>query len=426
MHQLQAGDTLVIQPGTYTERIIISDIQGLPDAPITIRGENAEDVIFEGGCMTFPCDITEFHWDFAEWEMARWDLSWELDGFISIRNSQHLILSNLTVQNVAMEGVHIESGSHLVVHDIEVDGTGNGGIIAIGVNHLIIDGNYLHNNQLGYLDKRGDPQIGYHEALSVIASENFEVSNNILNTILKEGIDIKEGANNGAVYDNVVEYACSIGIYINEADDIQVFGNTVRHSGFWLLEETLIPCNEDPIYGEAFDSYFGTGILIAVGDLGDVGTGQLSNISFYSNVVDHTHDDCIQFWDEWSEHGFRHGKMTDIQIYNNTLVDCGLAGVRVDDAESVSIVNNIIALTAENPIVGNAVEASDISHNLFQLRFDWQTASGDDVLIGDPLFVDTQSGDFHLQGNSPAVDAGRDVDLLYTGNEPDLGAFELP
>jgi len=42
----------------------------------------------------------------------------------------------------------------------------------------------------------------------------------------------------------------------------------------------------------------------------------------------------------------------------------------------------------------------------------------------DPLFLDLENGDFHLQENSPAIDAGIDVGLLYSGDAPDIGAYE--
>ncbi len=424
LSQLEPGDTLVIQPGIYTQRVVVDGIQSLPEAPITIRGENAGTVIFEGGCTTFPCDITQFNWEFAEWDMAGWDLSWELDGFISIRDSHNLIVRDLTVRNVAMEGIHLEGGSDLVVSGVVVDGTGNGGIIAIGSSNLVVTDNELRNLQLGYVDRNGEPHIGYHEALSIVASHDFEVANNALSTTLKEGIDVKESSSNGQVYGNTLEYMCGVGIYVNEAQDVLVFENVVRQTGFWLLDGISIPCGEHPVYGEAFDGFYGTGILIAVGDLGDISTGQLSNIAFYQNVIDHTREDCIQFWDEWRDSGTGQGEMSNVQIYNNTLVNCGLAGIRIDDADAVTISNNIIALTGNDLITGNAAEASDISHNLYQFRFDSQTPVGSDFLVGDPLFADAPAGDFRLQKNSPAVDAGRDMGLPYSGDAPDIGAFE--
>lgn len=43
----------------------------------------------------------------------------------------------------------------------------------------------------------------------------------------------------------------------------------------------------------------------------------------------------------------------------------------------------------------------------------------------DPLFEDVADNDFFLTENSPLVDAGIDVGLLYGGNAPDIGAEEL-
>ena len=40
------------------------------------------------------------------------------------------------------------------------------------------------------------------------------------------------------------------------------------------------------------------------------------------------------------------------------------------------------------------------------------------------MFVDADNGDFHLQSNSPAIDAGVNVGLPFKGNAPDVGAYE--
>lgn len=42
----------------------------------------------------------------------------------------------------------------------------------------------------------------------------------------------------------------------------------------------------------------------------------------------------------------------------------------------------------------------------------------------DPLFVNPDTGDFNLQQDSPAIDAGRDVGLPNVGDKPDIGAYE--
>jgi hypothetical protein len=41
-----------------------------------------------------------------------------------------------------------------------------------------------------------------------------------------------------------------------------------------------------------------------------------------------------------------------------------------------------------------------------------------------PLFVDPENNNFHLQAQSPAIDAGFDIGLPFKGLAPDIGAFE--
>jgi parallel beta-helix repeat protein len=53
-----------------------------------------------------------------------------------------------------------------------------------------------------------------------------------------------------------------------------------------------------------------------------------------------------------------------------------------------------------------------------------RTGNGLHSLNADPLFVSQQNYDFHLQPGSPAIDAGTDVGLPYSGAAPDMGAFE--
>jgi hypothetical protein len=46
------------------------------------------------------------------------------------------------------------------------------------------------------------------------------------------------------------------------------------------------------------------------------------------------------------------------------------------------------------------------------------------ALVADPQFVNAMANDFRPAASSPAVDAGINVGLPYSGSAPDLGAFE--
>ncbi|NDJ87132.1 MAG: hypothetical protein GYB66_14735 [Chloroflexi bacterium] len=409
---LESGDTLVIQPGIYQERLVIDGLHGTAEAPITIRGTSTVDVVFDGGCVEFPCILDE----------ATWGADWGLAGFIQVDDSSHLIISDLTAQNIVAEGIHVANSSHITIDTTNVNGTGNAGIIVLYSDNISVRDNTITFAQQGYfLTRGGEPQIPAHETLSIVGTKTFEVSGNTLRYSLKEGIDVKENASDGRVLRNRLTYMCAVGIYINEAFDIDVRENEIRWSGY--LDED-ISCDQHPVYGPSMAAFIGNGILLATGDLGELSQGQLADVRLVQNIIAHAHGNCIVTWDELRASGDGEGSMSGIQIVNNTLYACGLAGIRLQDIDSAFVANNIIALATEETITGNTIENSTITHNLFWLRETYHTPYGEAVLTGNPRFVDAASGDFRLQDDSPAIDAGMDIGLPWQGAAPDIGAAE--
>lgn len=63
--RLQAGNTLLIQPGIYSERLKLHGLSGQTGAPITIRGTSLTSTVLDGGCPDFPCSIENV--DQSEW-----------------------------------------------------------------------------------------------------------------------------------------------------------------------------------------------------------------------------------------------------------------------------------------------------------------------------------------------------------------------
>lgn len=118
--------------------------------------------------------------------------------------------------------------------------------------------------------------------------------------------------------------------------------------------------------------------------------------------------------------------VTDNHIFNNVFY-----GIEARDTDAFvygygTATNNIFYNLPED----NVVERDIIgSHNLFLTDED---TFGEDNVIGDPLFVDAENKDFHLQSGSPAINAGTtladwtvDFDGEAVSSPPEIGVFEF-
>ncbi len=418
LDRLLPGDMLIIQAGVYAEPLLVEGIAGRADAPIVIRGESRDAVIFDGGCPDFPCRAND----------VNADQNWE--GMVIVTGGDYLTLSDITVRNNIGMGITIEGGNHTTITNTLIDGMGNGGIIVEGdpVTPQII-GNEVRRTNLGWLGEDGAFYEGDNEAISIIRAAGFVVANNNMHDVFEEGIVIKESSNNGDVYDNLVARACAVGIYIDEAHDVRLYNNQVSDTGYYIAASgQKQPCGDYfTLDAGVLGDYYGSAIQLSVGDLGELSQGLLSNIQVYQNLVWGCHLNGLESWDELLESGVGAGQMTGIRIYNNVFYNCGVdgvgAGIWLEDIDDAGVVNNIIALNSEDGITGNGIENAAIANNLFYFTEDWQEPVGADYVTGDPLFVDPENGDFHLQAGSPAIDRGTDAGLPAV-DAPDIGAFE--
>lgn len=127
------------------------------------------------------------------------------------------------------------------------------------------------------------------------------------------------------------------------------------------------------------------------------------------------------------------------KICNNTIYDCKY-GIKLEDGSS-TVKNNAVH-TASNYLihVDSSSTGSTIDYNSYypstETKFywnntaynftNWKTASSQDAhsICSDPKFTDATNKDFHLQSDSPCIDAGVNVGLAYYGSAPDMGALE--
>jgi len=358
---LVAGDTVYIKAGTYHERVIAQN-SGNASGAITYAAYPGATVTIDGSGITLPVDQA---------------------GLFEVSNKSHIRISGLRVINARPNadnaGILINNSSYITVEKNSTYNTMSSGIGVWGSDHVVIDGNTV------VLACNG----GFQECITIAGTDTFEVKNNEVDQCRKESIDAKDGASNGKVYRNHAHDGVAVGIYVDAWDkhtfNIEVFQNVVHD-----------------INADGFD---------VASEMG----GLLENVSIYNNIA--YHNRYVGAVISINGPGGAQGRpMNGVYVINNTFYNNGWetwgGGIAVDnpDAESVVIRNNI---ASQNLYFQMVVDASmpaqnvTIDHNLIDgYRGTEGETRGVDYVEGSPLFVNAASADFHLQGNSPAIDAG--------------------
>ncbi len=388
-----AGDTVYIKSGTYNERVIVRN-SGSSGNYITFKAYSTDTVTIDGNGVTLP---------------AFWG------GLLDISEVNYIKISGLRIKNAGPDdnnvGILMDECSYITIEKCYTYNTVGSGIAAWNCTNITIDDNEV---ELACND-------GEQECITVAGTDTFEIKNNRVHnngagSIGGEGIDAKDGASNGKIYNNhVYNLNNRLGIYVDAWDkhtyNIEIYNNLVHDisgaDGFTLASEA---------------------------------GGLLENIQIYNNIA----YDCGICGITISSNGdSATHPMKDIHIINNTFYSNGSGewggGIAVDNADLQSAVirNNILSqnlsfqMEVESYVPGQNVTAD---HNLIHGFRDYDgEIKGDDFVEGDPLFISASGADFHLQQSSPAIDAGSstsapsfDYDNIARpqGSGYDIGAYE--
>ncbi len=85
------------------------------------------------------------------------------------------------------------------------------------------------------------------------------------------------------------------------------------------------------------------------------------------------------------------------------------------------IINNIIINNAGGIDVYKSLQPIISNNNIWNDDYPLPSPEG---ISADPLFVNPDNNNYHLQPDSPCINAGINVGLPYYGSAPDMGAFE--
>ncbi len=402
---VKSGDTILVRAGTYSLSSAVDfKKSGSTGNPIRLTAEagvvlNVTASSTDGGAL----DLYNVH-------------DWVIEGF-RLNNAPHYGIAlhgctNVTVRNCY---VYRAQASAIIVN---VSNWGTDDIYPVPQNRNI--------KILNSTFEQANWNLGDNEAVSLWATDDFEIAGDTLIDCRHEGIDVKTGSRNGSVHHNTVrgQYnlwpGTGMGVYIDgwhyETYNIDVYNNQVYDSeeGFEIQCED---CNKPGTSGSVHDIRIFNNIVYHNTDIQNSGwKGRV--MSFFSSDGSHPVHDVHVFNNTFvgSQRLGIHVDNPDIRnlfIRNNIIVNNGSADVQIDHAASVTVENNILSKT-----VGNSIGSALIQ-------------SGNSVTT--PLFVNADSNDYHLQSGSPAVDKANGTDVAPSdfdgkirplGASADLGAFE--
>jgi hypothetical protein len=343
----QAGDNVQIAPGTYSGGLSIKN-NGSSGNYVTFYGDGGTAVI--SGSTG-----------------------------ISIGNHSWQRFIGVTSKGSSRFGANSNGAHDLVFQNFGIDGSQDGGLVALNTQNILVDGCDVHGT-----NARGTSAD--HEAMTMgSGSSNIEIKNCKVHDNGEEGIDVKYDDNAQAkIHDNVVTGNRGPNIYVDGSSHVQIYNNV----------STGTTNNTK------------AGIMLAVENYSD--SRKTDDIRVYNNVLTKNAQAGLDFWIE------EDGTLSNIQVVNNTFFGNARGAVRFDTD----------SFDGQNVLRNNIYAEGNVSNGAF---------TSDHNVTGDPGFVNPGAGDFHLADGSKAIDTGSatGAPAFDLENHPrpagagyDIGAYE--
>jgi len=426
-YTMVAGDTVYIKEGAYVERVVAQN-SGSPSEFITYKSyPGHKPVIDAAGSGTAFSIIGKSYIRIDGLELKNGG-GWG----ILVEDSTNVDLRNLKVSYSNLENIQIRGNSSEVViencetsHSQEYSGID---IYQYGgrPHHVTVSNCISHDN--------------YLRGIASEQADNLIIDSNICYNNIQVGIDIGSGDKN--IIRNNTVYDCETGIALSSNEDSQVYGNTI-----YDIENEAFYSYCFSVHGEAharnrwygnivYNSGFGT--YESKWDWqGNEGTS--SGHEFYSNLFYNigTHGTYrVPFYFQGS---------AGIKFYNNTIyMNPNYDAIQfLEGSVNPKIENNIITISGnKSPIIMDISSSNGalVDYNCYHNRAGTIAGPGEHSIAKDPGFVNVGGYDFHLQKNSPCIDAGDpgihpdfDLDGRYCPQDGDrdgnpivdIGAYEF-
>ncbi len=413
---LQAGDTLYLRDGKYSEVIKISNKLGNEENPIVISGYTEERPVINGDGLVaglwYP--------------------------LISFESNEYIIFQNIEVTNSRGTGIRVLSSDHITLRNIWVHYTGYDGIEGKYSDYLTVEDSRLWNTNIvnnidspwyeffmwgGAITSCGDDNASGPAAHDIVIRRN-EIFQNY-----GEGLNMWGHKDGVIIEDNTIWDCWAPAIHFPNSKNILIQRNLLYHTN-----DTEFLREGEPSCGIAF-----------INEVQPTKPGTIRDITVINNLVMGYYNN-IAIWED--ERGDEAETIENVLIANNTLLD---AHSNTKETKSIFILNTDIKnIHIENNIILQedntgtfcycaADSGVSFSHNLWYPGNIESNMQSDNDVLQNPLI--SRSGltgpglltpdYFKIGVNSPAIGAGKTLPEVTedfsgrtrTGN-PAIGAFE--
>jgi hypothetical protein len=377
VESLQPGDTLVVNPGTYTDsgRIGIT-VRGTASAPVVIKGADGQ----PRPVITRPAGAA-------------------VQNTINVEGATYLTIKGLEIVGNGGDGINMSGGpSNITLEDLDIHDVDVGINFRSSMNNITVRRNQIRRTGIGGGTGEG-MYVGCNDATCIVRDsliENNWIHDALPGTSQGDGIEVKVGSHSNVIHDNVIYNMPYPGIF--------VYGTGTNPSN--LVEGNVIWNCLEGIYAVA-DAIVRNNIVIGSGTglslYSHAQVAQIKNIVAVNNTLVGNDSGLYMRWGSG---------VSNVRLANNAVYSAGKTAVNAGSGIAAG------AAVAANYIEGSSSVAVDNAR-----FFDGGSAA--------TAFVDAANRDFWPRAGSVLIDRGSATEApsldfnRSTRSAPiDVGAYE--